>query len=119
MFEGRSDAASGRLRSGLESFSELELLLLERKMPLKRPAGDADRRETLFGGKSEGAWPREAADSESTEPERSLECADVLEAPSTDDVLGTLGGCRWSAREMDDRGEDEVFDFVRRREDLL
>ena len=75
----------------------LELLLLDRKMPLMRPAGEVDRRETFFGGRSEGDWPREARDSESTEPERSLECADVLEAPSTDDVSGTLGGCRWSA----------------------
>lgn len=63
---------------------------------MKRPAGEVDRRETLFGGRREGDSPREARDSESTEPERSLECADVLEAPSADDVLGTLGRCRWS-----------------------
>lgn len=70
---------------------------MDRKMPLKRPAGEVERREIFFGGKSEGGWPREVRDSESTEPERSLECVDVLEAPSTDDVSGTLRGCRWSA----------------------
>lgn len=85
----RSGTAWGRLRSGLESFPKFGLPFLERKISLMRPAGEVDRRGTLFGGRSEGGWALEARDSESTEPERSLECADVLEAPSTDDVSGT------------------------------
>lgn len=44
----RSVTASSWVRSGLEVF------FLDRKMPLKRPAGEVDRRETLLGDRSDG-----------------------------------------------------------------
>lgn len=115
----RSGAASGRLGSELESLPRLGLFFFDRKIPLMRPAGEVDRRETVRGARSDDDWRREARDSESTEPERSLECADVLEAPSADDVSGTGWDCRWrSAWETDDRDERVVFDLVSRGEGL-
>lgn len=98
---------------------KLGLLFFDRKMPLMRPAGEVERRVTVRAGRREDDWRREGRDSESTEPERSLECADVLEAPSVDDVSGTVWDCRWrSVWETDDRGEEMVLDLIGRRECL-
>lgn len=115
----RSGTASGRLGSEIESLPRPGPLFFDRKISLIRPAGEVDRRETVRAGRSEDDWRREARDSESTEPERSLECADVLEAPSADDVSGTYWDCRWrSAWETDDRGEAVVLDLFSRGEGL-
>lgn len=96
-----------------------EWLFLDRKMPLKRPAGDVERREAFLGDRNEAAcWRRDARDSDSADPDVSLERADVLEAASG----GVSGGC-WDGRrrwpwESEDRVEGEVDDFVRRTDDL-
>ena len=96
-----------------------EWLFLDRKIPLKRPAGETALRETFLGDRSEGDWWREARDSDSAEPEVSLERMDVLEAASAEGVSGAWWDCRrrWP-RESEDLVEGEVEDFVRRREDL-
>lgn len=78
-------------RSRMDEFwSEVdELFFLDRKMSLKRPTGEASRREEVRGLRSDDVvWLRGARFSESTEPERSLECVDVLEATSAYDVSG-------------------------------